>query len=150
MKARRLMIAGDRAGALDALGEPNPAKDGRKARSAAEHARLLDLFVNMTTAPGPCRPRYVRTDQIEAFLFLSKATIAAQIEGRPVPPIPPECTFEPDTDVPMSPDDALRNVAAYLGTGERRAWELLNAVNKVGDRSGQPRIVLPRRPTSAR
>ena len=113
-------------------------KGTRKPRAVL---RLRDLYVNMTSAPGPCRPQYARTPERLDLLFANAADcFDAKREGRPVPPIPAEAVFVTDCDVPMSKADALVNVAEYADLKPRTAWGLLR------DAGLRPGIDLPPQP----
>jgi len=120
---------------------------GRRGRSQRERERLADLFVNMTTAPGPCRPHYARTPERLDLLFAHSAAVsAAQREGRSIPPLASEAVFAPDRDVPMPAEDALRNVARYMGGRSRaQTWKVLNDESRRRKKAGLPRLALPKR-----
>ena len=128
-RARRAVREGD-SGALVALGLKRP--PGRPKLSTREKQRLADLFVNMTTAPGPYRPVYARNVTHLDLLF----------EHALGEDLPPEATFEPDTDVPMTPEDALRNIGLFLGLAQRaRVHDLLADIG----RTVRPLTLPPRR-----
>lgn len=132
---RTLRQTGDPWAALDVLGIKR--ERGKKGRSRQELDRIVGLYINMRSAPGPCRPRYVRSPERLDLLFqLSAETVKAQRNGTPLPAPPEAAFFVPDCDVPMSSADALRNVAAYLGVTLRRAHDLLTEESKKPAREG--------------
>jgi hypothetical protein len=128
---RVLRDTGDPWAALAVLGIKGK-RPGRRPRTRQESERVAGLFINMCTAPGPCRPNYPRTpERLDLLLSTAAEAIDAQREGRPIPALPDAALFVPDRDVPMEPPDALRNTAMYLGgVGLRQAWEVLHAERK--------------------
>lgn len=111
---------------------------GRPKLSDRERERIVQLYENMTTAPGPCRPQYVRNATHLDLLFENAAGCLAG-EWRE---IPEAAVFVPDCDVPMSPEDALRNVGRYLGLSRRsRIHDLLSELS----RTVRPLDLPPRR-----
>ena len=147
---RLLRKTGDPWAALRALGivAAKGGKDaaGRRGHSGRERARLADLYLNMMTAPGPCRPVYARTPERLDLLMVHAAEVtAAQREGRPIPPLGVAAVFEPDVDVPMPAEDALRNVQRYLGLARATTWKLLRAEDQRRRQAGLGGLDLPRR-----
>jgi len=117
---------------------------GKPGLTARERERVADLYENMTTAPGPCRPQYARTPTRLDLLYENAASwIDYQRTGEKRPPeIPSEAVFVPDCDVPMSLEDALRNVGRYLGhRSRRRTHDLLSDLS----RTVRPLRLPPRR-----
>jgi hypothetical protein len=133
-EARRVLRqTGDPWAALKVLGLTKPTKAGRTGRSKQELERLVGLYQNMTSAPGPDRPLYARTERMDLLYAESAAWVEYQGGRGPYPGSPdPDGYYEPDADVPMGPKDALRNVAAYMGVGIRHAYETLKRAGATG------------------
>lgn len=125
-RSRRILReGGSDAEALRSLGlKRGP---GRPRLSERERERIAGLYENMTTAPGPCRPQYFRNATHLDELFTAQVDFA---EGGPGD-LPADAFFVPDCDVPMSPEDALRNVGRYLGLTQRaRLHDLLSELSR--------------------
>lgn len=128
------------------IGNPGPKTCNKQptkwGRSRAELTRLHAMFVNMVTAPstGQDNPTYARTPGRLDLLLAHSAQIFAHEPSAPAPEIPPDALFETDCPLPMTREDALRNVALYAGVGRKQAWNLLR------DAGLRPKIDLPSRP----
>ena len=149
---RLLRATGDPWAALRLLGisagkakTDGVAPGGRRGHTPRERQRIVGLYQNMTSAPGPCRPQYARSPERLDLLFEHSARWIEHASGAPWPELPDEAVFVPDRDVPMGREDALRNVAAYMGTGRAQAWKILNEESRALVGSGSPRLDLPPR-----
>jgi hypothetical protein len=148
---RVLRKTGDPWKALEALGISRPKSPGRRSVSAQELEDLAGLYVNMQTWPLPDAPpqraRYLRGhEHLDLLLKHSASCIDAQRTGARLPETPAELVFIPDCDSPMSPQDALRNVALYRGVYPRQAYELLRRASSQREEQGLPPLELPPRP----
>ena len=150
--AERLVRKGDTQAALRLLGliDPREKTDGvkpggRRGHTARERQRIVGLYENMTTAPGPCRPQYARSPERLDLLLEHSARWIEHASGTPWPELPDEAVFVPDRNVPMGREDALRNVAAYMGVSRAQAWKILNQESQALVRSESARLDLPPR-----
>jgi len=134
--------------ALRAAGITTKGGQGRRFDAAA----LAKLYVRFLENPPAAVSRRRSTAATLKEEARSYKEFARFLKGGPPPAVwvvdghdvVPD--FVPDPAGPMSPSDAIRNLAAYTGQSERAAWEMLKRERRDQVGRGEPGFTLPRRP----